>query len=236
VVRAVSNLEAKQEEAGREPKAGGTLVVGILGEVDSERRVFLRLLDEELRRRGVRALVLEAGPADLRELADPGEKLVQVVKALRGAREGGGVDVVLVDIGWARPDLGQMVTREVSALLRFVDGVVIVSRNLPDWLADLETYAPDMKVFGALRTNPRGAASMAKAGLGVIAGLSMEAYREGRVPEDARAVVAEVAARILAGEYHVAEKLIGRRVKEIAKRMEMEIARGERRQPEPVPA
>lgn len=238
-------IEVRPEEIQAASKIRSTTVIGILGDPNSGKSVFLHLLNEELRRRGVLTLTQEAdltAPTqewslhaedvrrELKKLMSPEERLAWVIESLKGAKESRGVDVVLADIGGGRPDLGQRVTRENLAILRYVDGVVIVSRNesgqLLAWVEELKRYAPDLKVFGILESRLHGE-SAAKAGVGVIAGLTREAYREGRVPEDARAVVAEIATRILTDRHYVAGMIDVEKLREALE--EVGGRRGERR-------
>jgi len=242
-------VEVKPEEIQAASKVRSTIVIGVLGDPNSGKSVFLHLLNEELRKRGVLTLTQEAdltAPTqewslhaedvrrELKKLMNPEERLAWVIESLRGAKESRSVDVVLADIGGGRP--GQRLTRENLAILRHVDGVIIVSRNeegqLLAWVEELKKYAPDMQVYGMLASRLHGA-STAKAGVGVIAGLTREAYREGRIPEDTRAVVAEIAARILAGRHYVAGKIDVEKLREALE--EMEGGREERR-PEAVSA
>ena len=214
-----------QEEVQKALAKRQTKVVGILGDPNSGKSVFLHLLNDELRRMGLVTLTQEAdltAPTqhwslfapeirkELKKVMSPEERLQWTVNSLRQARESGTVDIVLADIGGGRPDLGQRVTRENMAILQYVDGVVIVSRNdrnnIEAWLRELKTYLPHMKVYAVLESVLEGEATV-KGMYGIVTHLDRALYAENRVPEKTRHVAREVAKRILEDQHRRAEEI-----------------------------
>jgi len=198
-------------------RRGGTKVIGVLGDPNSGKSVFLHLLNDELRRRGFTTLTQEAdvtaptqhwslyAPEVRRELKrhmEPEERLRWIVESLRGARESGAVDFVLADLGGGRPDLGQRVTRENLAILQYVDGVVLVSRNDEDqirrWLEELSALKPDVKVYAVLESSLTKPPEFDLAeGVGVAHKLDRALYAQGAITEGTRKVVEGVAERVV---------------------------------------
>ena len=236
-------IEVKPEEIQEVAKTRNTIIIGILGDPNSGKSVFLHLLNDELRRRRVITLTQEAditAPTqhwslyaqdvrrELKKHMKPEERLRWIIESLRNAKESRAVDIVLADVGGGRPDLGQRITRENLAILRYMDGVVIVSRNdqeqISAWINELKTYFPDLKIYGILESRLDGTPT-AKNGIGIIVGLDREAYKNGQIPEGTKKVVAEIATRILTGKYYIPEKINTKGLQEILRKMREETER-----------
>jgi len=204
-----------------------TRVIGVVGDPNSGKSVFLHLLNAELRRRGYLTLTQEGdltAPTQewslhdsevrkkLKTVMDPEERLKWVVSALQKVRGEKTVDFVLVDVGGGRPDLGKRITPENLAILSNVDGVIVVSRNdagqIRAWLEELKRYLPNVKVYAVLESRLQGRATVSEDGFGVVVGLDRRLYREGRVPRDTIEVVRRVADRVVGDKPVDASKLL----------------------------
>lgn len=217
-------VPVKKEELEEVKKARETIIIGVVGDPNSGKSVFLHLLNDALRAKGIITLTQEGdltAPTqhwslfspevrkELKKHMSPEERLRWIVKSLDTVKKAGSVDVVLVDLGGGRPDLGQRVTRENLALLRHVDGVVVVSRNdagqIEAWLRELATYVPDLKIYGVLESRLTGIPSFDGTS-GVVVGLDRKLYAEGKVPEATKKVVERVAENIIRRRAKAAEE------------------------------
>jgi len=197
-----------------------TRIIGILGDPNSGKSVFLHLLNDALRSRGYVTLTQEGdlvAPTQhwslfspevrkaLKKYMSPEERLRWVVESLKNAKETGALDFVLVDIGGGRPDLGERITKENLAILNNVDEVIIVSRNdagqIQAWLDEIKTYASHLKIVAVLESRLEGEAYIDETGHGVITHLDRELYRSKKIPEDTVRVVETVVERLEKKEY-----------------------------------
>ena len=203
------------------------LIVGVVGHPNSGKSVALHLLNSSLRGMGLTTLTQEAdlfAPTqewslhapevrkELKKHMSPEERLEWVINSLETAKRSGGVDVVLVDIGGGRPDLGQLVTKENLAILQRVDAVLIVSREgITDWLRELKTYAPHVKIAAVMKSSLQGQAfyNPSMKG-GVLVGLDRKLYHEGKVPEETVKAVDEIAKSIAGRKFATIEDVWGR--------------------------
>jgi len=215
-------IEVKAEDVEVVAKRKSTKIVGVLGDPNSGKSVFLHILNDVLRAKGLQTLTQEAditAPTqhwslyvpevrkELKKIMNPEERLDWIIDSLRNAKVSGSVDVVLVDIGGGRPDLNQRITRDNLAILHYVDGVVVVSRNdkkqIGEWLRELKTYLPGMKIYGVLESRLEGEAEI-RSGYGVITHLDRKLYVDGKIPQKTVKVVEKVADRILSDEHYIA--------------------------------
>jgi len=206
--------EEVEKALASQPKS--TKVVAICGDPNSGKSVFLHLLNDALRKRGVQTLTQEGdlfaptqhwslfAPTIRRELKRhmaPEERLAWIVNSLRSAKETGAVDVVLVDIGGGRPDIGVRITPENLAILQNVDFVVVVSRNdanqINAWLSELKEKTPHIKVIDVLESvyNPEGHYDFGKQGC--VWHLDRTAYANGMIPAPTWGRVEKVAEKII---------------------------------------
>lgn len=201
-----------------------TTAIGILGDPNSGKSVFLHILNEELRKRKFITLTQEAdifAPTQewalhapdtrkfLKKHMDYRSRLKWITSSLAVAKSSGTIDYILADLGGGRPDLGERLTKENLAILRYLDGVIIVSRNdnnqIKEWLEQLSIYAPDTKIYGVIESSLTEPAFFdEKTGIGRARLLDREAYRENRIPEDTRQTVEAVADRIVSEKWSTA--------------------------------
>ena len=226
-------LQVTSEEIEKAVSARKTRVIGILGDPNSGKSVFLHLLNDVLRSKGYVTLTQEAditAPTqhwslyspevrkELKKHMTPEERLKWIVESLKSVKESGAVDFVLADIGGGRPDLGQRITRENLAILQYVDGVVIVSRNesgqIGEWIRELRMYKPDIKVYGIVESKLTGMPFVSRDGYGVAVYLDRTAYRENKIPEGTKKVAETIAERIVSDEHVKAIQLEPRTVLE----------------------
>ncbi len=209
-------LSGEEVEKALQSTPKNTKVVAICGDPNSGKSVFLHILNDVLRKKGLQTLTQEGdlfaptqhwslfAPSLRRELKkyqDPHARLAWVVNSLRSAKESRSVDVVLVDIGGGRPDLGVRITPENLAILQNVDLVVVVSRNdanqIEAWLRELREKTPHVKVVAVLESvyNPEGRYDFSKPN--VVWHLDRTAYANGMIPAPTWERVEEVAEKII---------------------------------------
>ena len=213
------------------PEKKETRVIGVVGDPNSGKSVFLQILNDELIKKGKVTITQEGdlvAPTQnwslfapeirkqLKKEMDPKKRLEWVVKALEGLKKSGTTDFVLVDIGGGRPDLGVRVTEENREILRFVDEIVIVSRNDEDnikkWLDELEENGFVKKVIGVFESvypdeNGEKAKIMPIGGIavGAVSYLDRTAYKDGRIPEATKNVVRQFIEEVLLKDEKVEE-------------------------------
>jgi len=209
-------LSGEEVEKALASQPRNTKVVAICGDPNSGKSVFLHMLNDVLRKKGLQTLTQEGdlfaptqhwslfAPSlrkELKKYMSPEERLAWIVNSLRAARESKAVDVVLVDIGGGRPDLGVRVTPENLAILQHVDLVVIVSRNdanqIQAWLKELREKTPHVKVVEVLESvyNPEGKYDFARQGC--VWHLDRTAYANSMIPPATWRVVERVAEKII---------------------------------------
>ena len=206
-------------------RPGQTKIIAVLGDPNSGKSVFLHVLNDVLRQMGLKTLIQEAdltAPTphwslfspevrkELKKYMKPEERLQWVIRSLESLRNSGEVDVVLADVGGGRPDLGQRITRENLAILRYVTGAVIVTRNdknqIASWLREIKTYFPDLKIYAILESKLTGEPVLVD-GVGIVTGLDRTLYRLRAIPRGTVRVIKEVAERILRNKYYIARNI-----------------------------
>ena len=222
-------IEVSQRDIERRRRS---IAVGVVGDPNSGKSVFLQILNDVLRSSGYTTLTQEAditaptqnwslySPDVRRELKahmDPSARLRWIIESIATARRSGSVDVVLADVGGGRPDLGQRVTRENLAILSRLDGVVIVSRNdegqISSWLSELSLFLPDLKVYGVVESRLDGSAWIDSEGRGCAVGIDRELYRNGRIPKETMDVARRIAERIARDDGIPARELANRELR-----------------------
>jgi len=144
------------------------LIIAVLGDPNSGKSVALNLLYRELAARGLKIIMQEGdvtAPTQPWSLSDDGAKLRKELKAhmdaqkrlawimqsLSALRNNKALDVVLVDVGGGRPDLGERVTEWNAAILAHCTHAVIVSRNdsgqIAAWIKELAQKTPHIKII-----------------------------------------------------------------------------------------
>ena len=202
-----------EEEIDRIAGLRETRVIGVLGDPNSGKSVFLHLLNNALRDRGLTTMVQEgniytpeAGQSPEQHM-DPKERLRQIISSLGRAKKNQAADYVLVNLGGGRPDLGQRITRENQAILRYVDYTIIVSRNdsgnIDAWLDEMIAYTPDVRVAAVLESRLHGEPRLYRTDpipIGVATGLDRDLHRQQRIPPLTLEIARTVAESITAGK------------------------------------
>jgi len=190
-------------------------IIAVVGDPNSGKSVFLNLLNDALRKRGLITLTQEGdifAPTQnwslyapelrkrLKKNMEPGERLRWVLRSLEGVRAST-LDVVLVDVGGGRPDLGVRVTKENEEILKRVDAVIIVSRNdqgqIEAWKWELAEKLPGLRVVAALESiyDPSGNYDFSKEN--AVWHLDRTAYANREIPEETLRVVDAVAEEVV---------------------------------------
>lgn len=227
-----SIIPVTKDEVMSGGRAQQTRVLAILGDPNSGKSVGLHLLKNELKKMGLLVMTQEGdlvaptqewslfSPTVRRSLKkemDPEKRLLWTVESIRRAKNESLVDIVLVDVGGGRPDLGVRVTRENMAILANVDGVIFLSRNdegqVYEWLKEVRMRFPEMKVYGILESRLRGSARYYGDGVGVVVGLDRELYARKSIPESTLQVFREIAGRVSRDEYVLSGRVSIERVK-----------------------
>lgn len=213
-------LEVKSDEIERASGIHNTKIIGIVGDPNSGKSVFLHLLNESLRSKGFITLTQEAditAPTqqwslfeqnvrkELKKYMNTKERLEWIINSLSEAKNAKSTDYIIADIGGGKPEKGERVTKENLAILQHVDGIVIVSRNenkqINEWLKELKAYVPDIKIYGILESKLNSKAKYSNDGYGVVSDLDRDLYREGKIPEDTKNVAEKIAERIITEKY-----------------------------------
>jgi len=222
-------IELSEEELEKintvlEKKVMTTKVIAIAGAPNSGKSVFLHLLNNALREMGYITLTQEAelfsptqewslyAPELRRKLkreVSPEERLEWIIRSLETARTRGGVDFILVDLGGGIEENGELIrycTRENLAILRYVDYVVICSRNDREQInriyTELSEYVPWITIVATLESiypDPEGEHAWwdEECRCGAVSHLDREAYAKGEIPEKTIQIARRVAELIV---------------------------------------
>lgn len=193
-------------------------IIAVVGDPNSGKSVFLRLLYDELAKRNVKVLSQEAdifAPTQGWSLSPNGshirkelkrsfefeKRLKWILKSLEGLRSNFD-GIVLADVGGGRPDLGIRVTDENKEILSRCTHVIIVSRDeesINAWKKELAEKVPHVKVLIALRSiyNPEGKYNFDEKG--VIWHLDRTAYFNKLIPEPTLKLISNLVDEVILG-------------------------------------
>ena len=192
------------------------MIIAVLGDPNSGKSVFLRLLYDELARRNVPVLSQEAdifAPTQgwslspvgatlrkqLKKTFDYKMRLNWIITSLKNLKKYPGI--VLADVGGGRPDVGIRVTDENYEILKLCDYAVIVSRNdknqINAWLDEIRQKLPELKIIACYESvyNPEGLYNFSNDN--AIWHLDRTAYANGLIPEPTLQKIRKLADKIL---------------------------------------
>ncbi|MEM4270056.1 MAG: CRISPR-associated ring nuclease Crn3/Csx3 [Candidatus Caldarchaeum sp.] len=194
-----SSSSSSSSPSSSSPSSDKSKRVAILGDPNSGKSVFLRILYDILASQ-VSVISQEAdltAPTQgwslspvgaeirkaLKKSLSPASRLDWILKSLEGLVPFPGI--VLVDVGGGRPDLGVRVTEENQKILSLCTHVVICSRNdegqIDAWMKEIHSKVPHLKVVAVCESRLEGEAGQENDRF-VLTGLDRTLYANGLIP------------------------------------------------------